>query len=194
MESTDEELLAGYVNGDTAALAALVERYRRPLFGFILHMTEGRDDADEIFQEVWLRVIRKAHAYRPRNFRGWLFRIGHNVVIDRARARRKMVSLDQAMNEGSDLTMVETIPAKGDDPALAAQQRELGKSIDGAIQDLPPEQREVFLLRMQGDVPFKDIARAQRVSINTALARMQYAVNRLRKRLHEDYVRWGARA
>ena len=193
MDRSDEDLLAAYVSGDTAALAVLIERYRRPFYGFVLAMTEARDDADEIFQETWLRVIRKAHAYRRRNFRGWLFRIGHNVVIDRARARRKTVSLDQALNNDSELTMAETLPDKGHDPADLAQHRELGRTIEGAVRELPPEQREVFLLRMQGDVPFKDIARMQKVSINTALARMQYAVHRLRRHLQEDYARLGAK-
>lgn len=188
MDRSDEDLLAAYVGGDTEALAVLIERYRRPFYGYLLAMTEAQDDADEIFQETWLRVIRKAHAYRRRNFRGWLFRIGHNVVIDRVRARRNMVSLDQAVSGDSELTMAETVADRGHDAADLAQHRELGRSIEGAVGQLPPKQREVFLLRMQGDVPFRDIARMQKVSINTALARMQYAVHRLRRHLQEDYA------
>ena len=70
--------------GDAGSLEVLVDRYRRRLFGFILNMTEGRDDADEIFQEVWLKVIKKIDRYEHRkSFCGWLVRIARNVVIDR---------------------------------------------------------------------------------------------------------------
>ncbi len=94
MDKTDEELLEAYLKGQSEALAVLVERYRRMLYGFILDMTGAREDADEVFQEVWLRVMRKARLYRKRNFRGWLMRLTHNLLIDRARTRRSTVSLD----------------------------------------------------------------------------------------------------
>ena len=63
MEASDHELLSQYRRGRVDALEVLIERYRRPLYGFILNMTEGRGDADEIFQEVWFRVIRKIGLY-----------------------------------------------------------------------------------------------------------------------------------
>ena len=85
--------------------------------------------------------------------------------------------------------MAEALAAGGHDPAELVEQRDLGRRIEAAIRTLPPEQREVFVLRTQGNVSFKEIAKTQGISINTALARMQYAMQKLRKLLREDYAR-----
>ena len=185
MEVTDKELLNRYRDGDVSALEEVVERYRRPLFGFILSMTERREEADEIFQEVWFRVIRKFESYRDDNFMAWLFRICHNFVVDRARSAKRLVSLDQCDNEG--ISLVDALPAAGPVPASRVADRELGQRIRVAVRQLPPEQREVFLMRAEGELPFKEIARIQGVSINTALARMQYATAKLRMALSSEY-------
>jgi len=185
MEQTDRELLAGYRGGQVAALEELVQRHRGPLYGFILKMTEGRDDADDIFQEVWFKAIRKIRLYRHGNFRGWLVRIAHNVIIDRARRRKPEFSLDAEREEGRPLE--EKVPAGDPDPGERAEAAELGARISSAVDLLPVEQREVFLMRVHAQLSFKEIAAIQKVSINTALARMQYALARLRPLLKQDY-------
>ena len=165
--------------GDVGSLEVLVHRYRRRLFGFILNMTEGKEDADEIFQEVWLKVIKKIGRYEHRkSFSGWLVRIARNVVIDRWRKRSKLVSLEQAekANIMGDL-LVDTQP----DPASRTGSKELGKQISDAIASLPDEQKEVVVMRVRANLSFKEIAQAQGVSINTALARMQYGLTKLRR-------------
>lgn len=186
MESDERTWLAEYRQGNADALGKLVESYRRPLFGFILRMTEGREDAEEIFQEVWFRAIRALDTYREKSFLSWLFRIAHNLVIDRAR-RIKPVELPR--NPDGDDSPIETRmadPAPGPDIAVAG--RDLGIRIAAAVAGLPVEQREVFLMRMEGDLAFKDIARIQGTSINTALARMQYALTKLRAQLGGEYA------
>jgi RNA polymerase sigma-70 factor, ECF subfamily len=186
MEETDTQMLARYRRGDVAALELLVERYRRPLFSFILNMTAGRDDAEEIFQEVWFRVIAKFGLYRPDNFFGWLIRIARNLMIDRVRRRRDTVSLDAENAEGG--TLADVLPATGLTPGREVQDRDLGAKLKRAVDGLPREQKEVFLLRVQSGLTFKEIARVQKVSINTALARMQYALDKLRPLLARDYA------
>ena len=186
MDPTDRDLLARYRGGEAGALEVLVVRYRPTLFGFILNMTEGRDDADEIFQEVWLRAIRKLDGYRHKNFSGWLVRIARNIIIDRARRKKPVLSLDVEPEGGRPL--VESIPGKPADPTKGLDASALGLRISGAVAALPEEQREVFLLRVKADLPFKEIARIQGVSINTALARMQYALSKLRPLLAGDYA------
>jgi RNA polymerase sigma-70 factor (ECF subfamily) len=185
MAETDSELIAQYLAGRVAALEALVGRYQRPLFGFILNMTGRREDADEVFQEVWLRAMRKLDAYREKTFLGWLVRIARNLIIDRARRRKPGVSLDAAPDEG--LPLVELLPASGSDPGRRAAEAELGRRVAEAVARLPHEQKEVFLMRVEAGVPFKEIACIQGVSINTALGRMHYALARLRTELKADY-------
>ena len=188
MEDSDEDLLDRYKSGDVGALAILVERYRRQLFSFILRMAPSAADADEIFQDVWLRVIRKAGAYRRDCFRGWVYRIAHNLLIDHSRRQKITVDPSVPGDDGQNGTWVDNLPARERSPAAAAQGNEVQARIQLAVSQLSPDQREVFLMRVEGDIPFREIARSQGVSINTALARMHYAVCKLRKLLHEERI------
>ncbi|MBU0678272.1 MAG: sigma-70 family RNA polymerase sigma factor [Verrucomicrobia bacterium] len=185
MEHPEKEWIARYRGGDVEALGRLVEHYRRPLFGFILRMTEGRGDAEEIFQEVWVRALRNLHTYRHKSFLSWLFRIAHNLVIDQARKKKPAMSLQDENEEGQRFEEKVASPSLG--PALESGGRELGGKIGRAVSMLPPEQREVFMMRMEGGVPFREIAKIQGTSINTALARMQYALAKLRETLKTEH-------
>lgn len=186
MDQDDATLLAEYRAGDAEALGHLVEKYKRPLFGFILRFSEGREDADEIFQEVWVRAIKSMNHYRQKNLLSWLFRIAHNLMIDRIRRRKSIVSLDTPASDDS-VPLSEQLTGAGLGPDGLVGGRELGLRIEAAAAKLPADQREVFWLRMQADLSFKEIAKIQKCSINTALARMQYAVSKLRKELAGEY-------
>lgn len=185
MEASDESLLDRYREGDVRALQELVERYKRPLFGFILNSSGGQVDADEVFQEMWFRAIRRLDSYEHGNFPGWLFRICHNLLIDMARSRKRLVSLDEEPEEGD--SAADRLADAGPSPSEKAADRDLGRRIREAVETLPPEQKEVFLLRVEADLPFKEIAAMQEVSINTALGRMHYALTKLREALKQDY-------
>ncbi len=186
MDQEDVQMLEAYRAGDAEALGKLVEKYKRPLFGFILRFSEGREDADEVFQEVWVRAIKNMNRYRQKNLLSWLFRIAHNLMIDRIRQRRSVVSFDTPVSEDG-ATLSEQLATRNPGPDDEAGGRELGIRIEAAAAKLPPEQREVFWLRMQADLSFKEIAKIQKCSINTALARMQYAVSKLRSELSDEY-------
>jgi RNA polymerase sigma-70 factor (ECF subfamily) len=185
MDTEDRRLIQQYRDGDVEALSALVEKYRRPLFGFILNMTEGQGDADELFQETWFRAIRKLDSYRQKNFMGWLVRIAHNLVIDRYRRQRPTISLDMTRDDETTPALELVDPAPGPtDQAVTGD--DMG-AVKRAVDTLPVEQKEVFVMRMQSGLSFKEIAKAQGVSINTALARMQYALSKLRPLLQNEY-------
>lgn len=186
MDQDDATLLAEYREGDSEALGLLVEKYRRPLFGFILRFSGGQEDADEVFQEVWVRAIKNMNRYRQKNLLSWLFRIAHNLMIDRIRRRRPEISLETPAQDGLP-TMADRLAGTVPGPDCEAGGHELGLRIEAAAARLPPEQREVFWLRMQADLSFKEIAKIQKCSINTALARMQYALSKLRNELAGDY-------
>ena len=186
MEVDDAKLLAAYRDGDSAALGELVEKYKGPLFGFIYKFSEGREDADEVFQEVWVRAIKNMNKYRQKNLLSWLFRIAHNLMIDRIRRRKPMVSFETPVHDDG-LAVSETLSGKELSPSDQTGGHALGKRINEAADELPLEQREVFWLRMQAGLSFKEIAKIQKCSINTALARMQYAVSKLQKELATEY-------
>ena len=185
LEPSDDELLAHYRQGFREALDTLVGRHKRALYGFIANMTGGRDDADDIFQETWFRAIRNLPSYRKENFRSWLFRIGHNLMIDRIRTRRKLVSLDEPRtgDDGEGGSLADSIPAAGPGPDGEAATREWQQKVQVAVARLPAEQRAVFLMRLQDGMPFREIAQVQGVSMGTVLARMRYAVKKLRQLL-----------
>ena len=182
----DAQLLAAYRRGDAEALGQLVEKYKRPLFAFLSRFAANPGEADEWFQETWVRAIQHMNLFRQRNFPGWLFRIAHNLIIDQARRKKPDGSLDAPLPD-SGIPLGDTIPAVTLSPALEAGGRDLGRQIEAAVKALPLEQREVFWLRMDSGLPFKEIARLQRTSVNTALARMQYALGKLRAALGPAY-------
>jgi RNA polymerase sigma-70 factor (ECF subfamily) len=185
MEQSDQSLLNMYLDGQVDALEQLVERHKGPLFGYIVNMVGARHDADEVFQEVWFRVIKKAASYKNKNFRGWLMRIAHNIVIDRFRKKKASVSLDDDTDNSRPL--LESISGKENSPAAETANSEVAVMIEEGVRKLPPEQKEVFVMRMKAGLTFKEIAKIQKVTINTALARMQYALAKLRPGLEEVY-------
>ena len=187
MEEPERELLARYRAGDVDALGELVELFRRPLFGFIFRMTDGRDDPDDIFQEIWLRVIEHQERYSHKNFKGWLFRIAQNLVIDRARKQKPIVDLQSSAMHQDENVFETRIEDKGLTTPTRIDAKLLGVQIVAAVRTLPEDQRAVFLMRTEADLPFKEIAKIQGTSINTALARMQYALAKLRDALKSEY-------
>ena len=189
-EVPDVVLLRQYCRGDTLALAVLVKRHSGALYRFAREMSGQHADAEDVVQEVWRRVVRKADGFRGESFRGWLFRICRNHMIDRSRVRKASVSLDEPVGDG-ERTRVDLLPAKGPAPGQAVANAEWRERLAEAVEDLSDEQREVFLLRAEG-MAFKDIAGVQKVSINTALARMHYAVKKLRKVLSKDFGEEGS--
>lgn len=189
-EGSDGDLIARYRSGDAEALGTLVSRYRRLLYGVVLNMVAGRDDAEEIFQEVWFRVIRNIASFREKSFRAWLLRIAHNLVIDRCRKKKAAFSLDEEMEDGGRLA--DAIPDGAPDAVRLMETKDVSGGIERAVAMLPEEQKEVFLMRVKSDLPFREIARIQNVSINTALARMHYAVAKLRVLLAADTGRNGS--
>ncbi|NCA81604.1 MAG: sigma-70 family RNA polymerase sigma factor [Opitutae bacterium] len=186
MDDEDAKLLAAYRKGDAEALGRLVEKYQRPLFSFLCRFAATPGEADEWFQETWVRAIQHMNIFRQKNLLSWLFRIAHNLIIDQARRKKPACSLDAPVAENG-APLSDFVPSPFPSPADEAAGRDLGRHIEAAAATLPVEQREVFWLRMAAGLPFKEIARIQRTSINTALARMQYALAKLRAALGPAY-------
>ena len=184
---SDAALLAEYVQGRVQSLDELVERYRKPLFTWFLGMTGSRSDAEDLFQDLWIRVIRSADRFKDVSFRAWMWQIARNLLIDFRRKRKMDFSLD-AVSEDDDQPLLETLVAKGPTPQQDVERIDMAVKAMQAVGKLPPMQREVFLMRVQGDLPFHEIAKILKVPLNTALGRMHDATTRLKQMLTKEMM------
>jgi RNA polymerase sigma-70 factor (ECF subfamily) len=184
-ERTDEELLAAYQQGDPGAFEALLRRHRAPLFTFLMRMLGERERAEDLAQETFLRIVKGAQAWEHRaRFQTWLFTIARNLCVDQSRRDRfrRADSLD-AQGPGDEPAMVDSVAGHEIDPDRGAESARLRPVLQRALLSLAAEQREVFILREQAGVPFREIAEIQGVNENTVKSRMRYALEGLRKAL-----------
>jgi RNA polymerase sigma-70 factor, ECF subfamily len=185
LERTDEELLAAYRHGDAGAFELLLRRHRAPLFTFLVRMLGDKERAEDLAQETFLRIVKGAQAWEQRaRFQTWLFTIARNLCVDAARRDRfrRTDSLD-AQGPDEEPAMVDSVPGREIDPARGAQSVRLRPILQKALLGLPAEQREVFILREQTGISFKEIAEVLEVNENTVKSRMRYAIEGLRKAL-----------
>ena len=196
-EVSDEVLMMKFQGGDRSAFASLVRRHKTPIFNFVLRQVRSRTTAEDITQDVFVRVVQNAASFKHEaRFTTWVYTIARNVCTDHHRkmSLRRHPSLDQAAGKDPDGPTLGDRIADSHPSAAADRQTmsaDIGKRISTAVEKLPPEQREVFLLRQFAKVPFKDIARMTGVPENTVKSRMRYALERLQEALceYEDYAR-----
>jgi|SRR6185312_797119 RNA polymerase sigma factor (sigma-70 family) len=182
MAASDEQLMLAYAGGDAAAFEALYGRHKGPLFRYVVRSVKARGEAEEIYQEIWMRVVEARVRYRPEaKFTTWLYTIAHHRLVDHWRAKGlALVSLDD-----EDAATPE--PAAGPDaePHRAAEARETLERLAAAIAALPSAQREVFLLRVEADLTVPEIAAATGSDEEAAKSRLRYAMNKLREAIDE---------
>lgn len=165
-------------------LARWLEEFKGPLHSFLRRMA-GETAADDLFQEVFVKALAAAKSYQDRQRpSAWLFTIARRLAIDHLRRERPQVSLDQGAEEGASLA--ETLPGKDPRPEAALESSETRARVMRAIDSLPVDQREVFLMREHGGLSFKEISEALGIPLNTALGRMHYAVTKLRRDLEKQ--------
>lgn len=195
---TDEVLMLRFQGGDRAAFTLLVRRHKTAIFNFILRQVRSAQVAEDLVQDVFVKIVHNATEFKHEaRFTTWAYAIARNVCIDHLRkmSLRKHPSLDQqgSQDDGDGPTLGERTPDKSPGASVdrAAIGSELGVKITRAVELLPAEQREVFLLRELANIPFKDIAEMTGVPENTVKSRMRYALERLQEALsdYEDYAR-----
>ena len=178
--TSDIQLVNAYIAGDESAFEALLHRHKRKVWSHIYLMVRDREVTEDLFQETFIKVVHhlKAGRYNEEGkLVAWVIRIAHNLVIDHFRRNKKM----PAVRGTEEHDVLGGIPQ----PGLNVEQRMVNAQIDDdvrrLIDHLPPEQREVVIMRTYLNMSFKEIAEHTDVSINTALGRMRYALINMRK-------------
>jgi RNA polymerase sigma-70 factor (ECF subfamily) len=195
--AADEALMLRYQRGDAGAFAELVRRHQKALYNFVLRQTRSAPAAEDITQEAFLRVVQRAAEFKHEaRFSTWLFTIARNLCVDQARKAklRRHPSLDGPAGDGEGARpLLEVVPDARPEGQVdrAAEWSSMRRSIVSAVDSLPDEQREVFLLREVANLPFKEIAEVTGTAENTVKSRMRYALERLRTALmeFEEYAR-----
>jgi len=183
-----------YKRGDRDAFAELVRRYQRPLFNFSLRYVGAVDLAADLTQETFLRVVKRSADFKHESrFSTWLFAITRNLCIDELR-RRKLRPVQNSELQEERIAPAEANATRSASPLDAERNTassELRTCILRAIDCLPEEQKEVFLLRQLGGIPFVEIARIVDAPENTVKSRMRYALERMQQELSdfEEYAR-----
>jgi RNA polymerase sigma-70 factor, ECF subfamily len=199
-EVTDEVLMMRFQGGDRAAFAGLVRRHKTTIYNFILRQVRSPEIAEDLAQDVFVKVVQSAADFKHEaRFSTWAYAIARNICIDHLRkaALRRHPSLDQAPGSGDGGDEGSTLGERTADvrPSSAVERvvigTELAQRIALAVERLPADQREVFLMRELAHLPFKDIAEITGVPENTVKSRMRYALERLQEALAEyaDYAR-----
>lgn len=174
----DQGLFDLWLKGDETGFSALYSKYKNRVFGFLVKMTGEREVAEDLLQETFLAAYRNAFQFdRSRNFLSWLFGIAHKRTIDYFRHAR--VEHDHRTEA------VDSVGSRLDGPDDKLSNDDLREVIHEAVEKLDPLQREVFMLRELGGVPFKEIAEIMNCPINTALGRMRLALRNIRKDLQK---------
>ena len=190
---TDEKLMARFQKGEIQAFEVLLTRHRRGVFNFVLRFVGNRDLAEDLVQDIFLRLVAAAQSFQKRSkFTTWLYTIARNLCIDhyRKKQHRREASLDQPLNPGgeSEATLMDRLPSNAPAPDRQATNLRIRDQIREALEKLSDEQREVFLMREESGLPFDEIARIVGAPVNTVKSRMRYALQNLRASLEAQGV------
>ena len=177
---SDQSLVKQYIQGNESCLEMLLKRHKDRLFTTIILIVKDSYIAEDIFQETFIKIIKnlKAGKYNEEGkFLPWAARIARNMAIDYFRKTKRMPTITDS--SGQDVFITIKIKTENREQQIIRSEKE--SLVRAAIDKLPPEQRQVLILRHYGDLSFKEIAKMTDISINTALGRMRYAITNMRK-------------
>jgi RNA polymerase sigma-70 factor (ECF subfamily) len=187
---SDQDLVQQYIKGQEASLEELIRRHKSKIYTSIYHLVKDSNLAEDIFQDTFIKVINtlKTTKYNEEGkFLPWVIRIAHNLVIDHFRKEKRK---PMAANvEGFDI--FDVIKSKDESIEDRIIREQNHKELRILIHLLPSEQKEVLIMRHFAELSFKEISDITGVSINTALGRMRYALNNLRKMMQTKELALG---
>jgi len=175
----DSALMLRYQDGDISAFETLYKRHNDPLYRYLLRMCRHKATAEDIFQDVWSKIVKSRGSYRPTaKFTTFLYRVAHNCFIDHVRRNKRHAN-------GSKLE-AERHSHPGEQPETLAERSLAKERLSRALMDLPDEQRDVFLLHEEAGLNLDQIASVTGCNRETAKSRLRYAINKLRAAIDEQ--------
>jgi RNA polymerase sigma factor (sigma-70 family) len=177
VEAPDEQLMLAYRQGDAGAFEGLYARHKGPLFRFVLRSVKERALAEELYQEIWMRVIEARGRYSVQaKFTTWLYTIAHHRITDHWRKRGLQLV---------DLADADAVAHRSFEPEPRAEGRQDLKRLAAALAGLPELQRETFLLHEEAGMTLAEIAEATGATEEAAKSRLRYALARLREAMDD---------
>ena len=175
--------MLSYQRGDAAAFETLYLRHKGPLYRYILRQCQNQALAEELFQDVWMNLIKARERYEVKaKFTTWVYQMTNNRLIDHY--RRQKTSATSPANEGE--TDLQELPARPQEqPDIQSQSQEEINQLLLLVDALPEDQKQAFLLREEAGMSIQEIADTTGVNVETAKSRLRYAVKKLRKGLKE---------
>lgn len=181
----DRQLIISYLDGNEKCFETLLNRHRDKIYTSIYLFVRDRDLADDIFQDVFIKIIdtlRKGKYNHEGKFLQWAMRISYNMCVDNFRRSKRRTKVGSTET----FDIFDVLESKDDNMETTMIKSQLHSKVRDLVDKLPPEQREVVVLRHYADMSFKEISQLTRVSINTALGRMRYALINMRKLVEEN--------
>ena len=183
----DKKLILSYLDGNEKAFEELLSRHKQRIFTSIYLFVKDQAKAEDIFQDVFIKIVdtlRKGKYNHEGKFLQWALRISYNMCVDNFRRskRRPTVSPTETFD------IFDILENQEDNAEETIMKSQTHQRIRKLIDELPPEQREVVILRHYADMSFKEISQLTRVSINTALGRMRYALINIRRMMEEKQI------
>jgi len=174
----DSALMLRYCDGDVAAFEVLYRRHNDAIFRYLLRLCQHRDTAEDVFQDVWGKIVKARDSYRPTaKFTTFLYRVAHNCFIDHIRRNKRHTQTADVEPD--------TQPNPADLPEVETERSLARRRLEAALQELPEEQRDVFLLSEEAGLSLDQIASVTDSNRETAKSRLRYAVNKLRAAIDE---------
>lgn len=184
---SDNHLITAYIAGDENAFALLLNRHKNRIYTAIYLLVRDEDLAHDLFQDTFIKIIdtlRQGRYNDQGKFLGWALRIAHNLCIDHIRHKKVL----KTTTEDSEALVFRTVADASDNVEEMLMRSHTHETLRNFIDKLQPEQREVLVLRHYANLSFKEIAELTRVSLNTALGRMRYALTHIRKMMKEEQI------
>ncbi len=184
---SDKELIRQYLDGKESSLEILINRHKEKIFTSIVLFVRDRALAEDIFQDTFIKVIdtlRSGKYKEEGKFAPWVMRIAHNLCVDFFRKNKRTPSI----TTGDGFDIFEVLPFYDENAEDKMVKGQTASGVRKLVEELPAEQKEVVILRHFAGLSFKEIAQLTNVSINTALGRMRYALQNLRKMIEEHQV------